>query len=99
MLRCDASVGLILGAFSDLRAEVMGTQVALATTAQEAKAALGAMLDGAAGWKLERLPCREWNCEDSSWPSFDPAVTRTRSGPTTSASSTARDPGLSTWIS
>lgn len=22
------------------------------------------------------LPCREWNCEDSSWPSFDPSLTR-----------------------
>lgn len=22
------------------------------------------------------LPCREWNCEDSSWARFDPAVTR-----------------------
>jgi hypothetical protein len=25
---------------------------------------------------LGTLPCHEWNCEDSSWPSFDPAVTR-----------------------
>lgn len=22
------------------------------------------------------LPCREWNCEDSAWATFDPAVTR-----------------------
>lgn len=25
---------------------------------------------------VERLPCLEWNCEDSSWAAFDPAITR-----------------------
>lgn len=26
--------------------------------------------------ELLALPCHEWNCEDSAWASFDPAVTR-----------------------
>ena len=47
--RVDASLGLMSGAFSDLRAEVMGTQVALVTTVQEAKVALGAMHEGFRG--------------------------------------------------
>jgi hypothetical protein len=25
---------------------------------------------------VRQLPCAEWNCEDSAWPSFDPAITR-----------------------
>lgn len=28
------------------------------------------------GGALLELPCHEWNCEDSAWASFDPAVTR-----------------------
>ena len=44
--RVDASIGLMSGAFSDLRSEVMGTQVALMSTVQEAKVALGAMHEG-----------------------------------------------------
>ena len=26
--------------------------------------------------RIETLPCAEWNCEDSSWASYDPATTR-----------------------
>jgi hypothetical protein len=42
------------------------------------QAALGALLHagGVSGCALETLPCAEWNCEDSTWPAFDPAVTR-----------------------
>jgi hypothetical protein len=29
-----------------------------------------------AGLRVHRLPCVEWNCEDESWASFDPARTR-----------------------
>lgn len=28
------------------------------------------------GLQVRRLPCVEWNCEDESWPKFDPATTR-----------------------
>jgi hypothetical protein len=43
------------------------------------QASLGAILSSAAGTgelTLHRLPCREWNCEDSAWRDFDPLVTR-----------------------
>lgn len=44
------------------------------------QAALGAMLTSGLvtdlGLRLAQLPCAEWNCEDSSWGEFDPAVTR-----------------------
>lgn len=29
-----------------------------------------------AALRVHALPCREWNCEDSSWATFDPDVTR-----------------------
>ena len=44
--RVDASLGLLSGAFSGLRDEVVGTQVVLATTIQEAKVALNVMHEG-----------------------------------------------------
>ena len=44
--RVDASLVLMSVAFSDLRTEVMGTQVALVATVQEAKVALGGMHEG-----------------------------------------------------
>ena len=44
--RVDASLGLMSGAFSDLRTEVAGTQTVLVATIQEAKIALGAMHEG-----------------------------------------------------
>ena len=44
--RVDASLGLLSGAISDLRGEVVGTQVVLANTIQEAKVALGVMHEG-----------------------------------------------------
>ena len=44
--RVDASLGLMSGAFSGLRDEVVGTQVVLATTIQEAKVALNTMHEG-----------------------------------------------------
>lgn len=42
------------------------------------QASLGMLLtQGAhAGLVVHRLPCVEWNCEDESWPAFDPALTR-----------------------
>jgi hypothetical protein len=42
------------------------------------QAALGFALESSltAGLTVRQLPCLEWNCEDNSWPSFDPAVTR-----------------------
>lgn len=44
------------------------------------QAALGFVLENGLaeklGVKLATVPCREWNCEDSSWSQFDPAVTR-----------------------
>jgi hypothetical protein len=42
------------------------------------QAALGSLLARPAPCKLTlaKLPCLEWNCEDSHWATFDPAVTR-----------------------
>jgi hypothetical protein len=42
------------------------------------QSAFGALLErGAlADLAVVELPCLEWNCEDSSWAAFDPAVTR-----------------------
>ena len=42
------------------------------------QASLGCMLEQGEryGVRLGTLPCREWNCEDSSWAAFDPHVTR-----------------------
>ena len=40
------------------------------------QAALGSILVEPAGWGLGRLRCQEWNCEDASWTTFDPARTR-----------------------
>jgi len=41
------------------------------------QASLGSILEsGDHGLNVLNLPCREWNCEDSSWGEFDPAVTR-----------------------
>lgn len=42
------------------------------------QSALGAVLASPAARQatLVQLPCVEWNCEDSTWASFDPAVTR-----------------------
>lgn len=42
------------------------------------QAALGHMLEqiDVTGVQVAALPCQEWNCEDSSWSAFDPAVTR-----------------------
>ncbi len=44
------------------------------------QAAFGKVLEsglvGELGLELARLPCREWNCEDSSWRRFDPERTR-----------------------
>lgn len=42
------------------------------------QAALGKLLGerGAAGLTLLEVPCVEWNCEDSTWAAFDPALTR-----------------------
>lgn len=42
------------------------------------QASLGYALDSglAADLTIARLPCPEWNCEDTSWRTFDPAVTR-----------------------
>lgn len=42
------------------------------------QASLGYALDTGLASQIQilRLPCREWNCEDSSWPSFDPKLTR-----------------------
>ena len=44
--RVDASLGLLMGSFSDLHGEVVSTQVVLATTIQEAKVALNVMHEG-----------------------------------------------------
>lgn len=42
------------------------------------QASLGCLLDQPISKALDILevPCHEWNCEDASWLSFDPAVTR-----------------------
>lgn len=42
------------------------------------QAALGAVLESpiAGATTLRPLPCLEWNCEDTSWAAFDPALTR-----------------------
>lgn len=42
------------------------------------QAAFGFLLERGvyAGCTIRQLPCHEWNCEVSSWPRFDPAVTR-----------------------
>lgn len=42
------------------------------------QAALGRALESgwAQGLHVHELPCAEWNCEDSHWREFDPAVTR-----------------------
>ena len=44
--RVDASLGLMSGAFSDMRAEIVNTQAVLVATVQDAKVALGAMHEG-----------------------------------------------------
>ena len=44
--RVDASLGMMTGAFSALREEVLGTQTVLATTIHEAKVALNMMHEG-----------------------------------------------------
>jgi alpha-N-acetylglucosamine transferase len=40
------------------------------------QAALGALLAAGVRGQFATLPCLEWNCEDSCWGKFDPAVTR-----------------------
>lgn len=40
------------------------------------QAALAHVLDTNHGLRLATLPCLEWNCEDTTWHLFDPAVTR-----------------------
>jgi hypothetical protein len=41
------------------------------------QAALGHLLASELeGLTIRTLPCREWNCEDSAWATFDPRVTR-----------------------
>lgn len=44
------------------------------------QAALGAMLESGMidrlGLQMLKIPCAEWNCEDSSWTRFDPERTR-----------------------
>ena len=41
------------------------------------QAALGSVLHReAGGLRVRQLSCREWNCEDSAWSTFDPAITR-----------------------
>jgi len=42
------------------------------------QASLGYVLESSAAdaIKILRLPCTEWNCEDTSWDRFDPTVTR-----------------------
>jgi len=43
------------------------------------QAAFGALLpeiETTFGLKLIGLPCTEWNCEQSAWPTFDPSFTR-----------------------
>jgi hypothetical protein len=44
--KVDASLGMMSGAFSSMREEVLGTQVVLGSTIQEAKAALDMMHEG-----------------------------------------------------
>jgi hypothetical protein len=41
-----------------------------------AQGALGELLAQPHGLDIRPLPCAEWNCEDSAWRSYDPAVTR-----------------------
>lgn len=41
------------------------------------QASLGLLLErGDHGLQFATLPCLEWNCEDTTWSAFDPAVTR-----------------------
>jgi hypothetical protein len=44
------------------------------------QASLGALLESGQsetlGVSIAALPCAEWNCEDTSWATFDPTVTR-----------------------
>lgn len=40
------------------------------------QASLAAVLATAPDLTVLELPCTEWNCEDTSWATFDPAVTR-----------------------
>ncbi len=40
------------------------------------QASLAAILPEPIGLEVVALPCAEWNCEDTSWAGFDPAVTR-----------------------
>jgi hypothetical protein len=40
------------------------------------QAALGAMIADPGDVDLLRTDCREWNCEDTTWKDFDPALTR-----------------------
>jgi hypothetical protein len=40
------------------------------------QASFGYMLESNHGCGVSRLPCLEWNCEDTEWAQFDPTVTR-----------------------
>jgi len=40
------------------------------------QASFGCVLDSDHGATLLKLPCVEWNCEDSCWHQFDPRLTR-----------------------
>jgi hypothetical protein len=41
-----------------------------------AQGALGSLLKTPHELKVIKLPCREWNCEDSAWQAYDPQATR-----------------------
>lgn len=70
----DDWLGVQLGLLADARAH----EPLRARFGGINQAALGAVLESplVAGLTVLGLPCLEWNCEDSAWARFDPAVTR-----------------------
>lgn len=52
------------------------TKPTLQPFASLADAEIAMMREALVPLDIRQLPCAEWNCEDSSWKHFDPAVTR-----------------------
>lgn len=81
-LRVSPAVRAFMAAWRDANARMLGDRrlhhAWRATFGGINQASLGHTLASpvAADVDLVQLPCAEWNCEDASWMSFDPAVTR-----------------------
>lgn len=81
-LRASPAVRAALHAWGDRTRELLDDRRGYYTWQRKYgginQGAFGQLLaDGAfAALTLRELPCALWNCEESAWPTFDPAVTR-----------------------